>query len=527
MWEQVKALENKGKTSKTVKVMVSDLIAIREKLFEQDNNLSAAQSKIADLLEKKSLPPQNIIQPPASPSGGQGMVPIFNVNVADLKNREIAIEQKESELRTREEQIITKEIMVQSDSQKIIQDLEQKLENKEEIVLQFQQQMVELRRSLEEKNSMIDSLNQQNSASIPVSQPDIDITDGIISRDEEISKLHGIISDFESKDGRKDLGSLESQLKEMTKDAQSQQEILEFKSQELTAAQSLIESQKAELAQAMIELGEERKRMDNEIALQKAVMSGEIEMQKSAMSTEIETINLSLQDNIAQKDQEIARMKAYIEQLSSQSNQAGVAANAEKDALIAQLQSNLKQSEAIFNSNQVRLQELTQGNQNLQEYIEQMKDSAIAPEKYNQLMARLKEMESNHGTLSQNYNNLTQRYQQLEKMLEDKDRQIKSLDQAHSVMSPSISGTSYASTPSYASNPISPPTVSEPTSVFSPSSITPQTPTPASFSSARVICPKCDSKRINVVEDKNKILAYAPSIVYAKKHVCSQCGFEF
>ncbi|UYP47237.1 hypothetical protein NEF87_003522 [Candidatus Lokiarchaeum ossiferum] len=531
LWEQVKELENKGKINKTVKVMVSDLIAIREKLFEQDNNLSVAQAKIADLLEKKSLPPQNINHSPGSASGNQGKVPIFDVNTVDLKNRENAIEQKESELKIREEQLLAKEIMVQSDSQAIIQELEKKLENREEIVLQFQQQMVELRRSLEEKSMIIDSLNQQNSANVAVPPPQMELNreldEEIIARDAEISKLHGIISDFESKNGVKDLGSLESQLKEMTKDAQSQQEILEFKNQELLAAQSLIETQKAELAQAMIELGEERKRMDKEIALQKAVMSGEIEMQKSAMSTEIENVNLSLQDTIAEKTQEIAQLKAYIEQLSSQTNQANTMANTEKDSMIAQLQANLKQAESIYNSNQVRLQELTQGNQSLQKYIEELKDSAIAPEKYNQLMGRLKETESNYSTLNQNFNNLTQRYHQLEKLVEDKDRQIKSLDQAHSVMAPSISGSSTTTTSSYTAKPVSTATISEPASVFSPSPITPQAPPSQTFSSARVTCTKCNSTSISIVEDKTKILTYAPSIVYAKKHVCKQCGNEF
>ena len=82
-------------------------------------------------------------------------------------------------------------------------------------------------------------------------------SDEIVLRDAEITKLNGIITDFESKNGLKDLGSLDSQLTKMTKDAESQQEILEYKNQELLAAQSMIESQKAELAQAMIAVGEE------------------------------------------------------------------------------------------------------------------------------------------------------------------------------------------------------------------------------------------------------------------------------
>lgn len=46
----------------------------------------------------------------------------------------------------------------------------------------------------------------------------------------------------------------------------------------------------------------------------------------------------------------------------------------------------------------------------------------------------------------------------------------------------------------------------------------------------RVKCVNCGAvgKDIKVVEDKSKILSYMGNIpMYAKKHVCKKCGFEF
>ena len=47
---------------------------------------------------------------------------------------------------------------------------------------------------------------------------------------------------------------------------------------------------------------------------------------------------------------------------------------------------------------------------------------------------------------------------------------------------------------------------------------------------ARVKCVNCGAvgKDIKVVEDKTKVLSYMGNIpMYAKKHVCKKCGYEF
>ncbi len=51
----------------------------------------------------------------------------------------------------------------------------------------------------------------------------------------------------------------------------------------------------------------------------------------------------------------------------------------------------------------------------------------------------------------------------------------------------------------------------------------------AGIGSGRRICPNCGATgfAIKEVEDKSKILSYIPKPQYAKKSVCTKCGFEF
>jgi hypothetical protein len=49
-------------------------------------------------------------------------------------------------------------------------------------------------------------------------------------------------------------------------------------------------------------------------------------------------------------------------------------------------------------------------------------------------------------------------------------------------------------------------------------------------SDERITCPMCGAvgSNIKVIEDKTKVLSYVGHIpMYAKKHVCKKCGYEF
>ena len=50
------------------------------------------------------------------------------------------------------------------------------------------------------------------------------------------------------------------------------------------------------------------------------------------------------------------------------------------------------------------------------------------------------------------------------------------------------------------------------------------------FISEEITCPMCSAVggKIKIIEDKSKILSYVGHIpMYAKKHVCKKCGYEF
>lgn len=44
---------------------------------------------------------------------------------------------------------------------------------------------------------------------------------------------------------------------------------------------------------------------------------------------------------------------------------------------------------------------------------------------------------------------------------------------------------------------------------------------------SRLKCPRCGSIKIHQVDDRDKIISYIPTVVYAKKNICSQCGLNF
>ncbi len=98
-----------------------------------------------------------------------------------------------------------------------------------------------------------------------------------------------------------------------------------------------------------------------------------------------------------------------------------------------------------------------------------------------------------------------------------KEKRIQELKEPKAVMPSSLAQgitnqtTSYSTTPSISATPSS-------------------TTTPApSMGAGRRICPNCGASGFAVkeVEDRTRIISYIPKPIYAKKLVCTKCGFEF
>ena len=132
----------------------------------------------------------------------------------------------------------------------------------------------------------------------------------------------------------------------------------------------------------------------------------------------------------------------------------------------------------------------------------QNKDNNKKPENPFGIFNQNKKLEGRRITFNFKIGALSNENEQLKKEIADKINKINSLTEPHSVMSPTLGKPS------------------------APSTFT-STSTDDSFETARIVCPHCGSSKLTVVEDKSRIISYIPSPVYAKKNVCSQCGFEF
>ena len=64
---------------------------------------------------------------------------------------------------------------------------------------------------------------------------------------------------------------------------------------------------------------------------------------------------------------------------------------------------------------------------------------------------------------------------------------------------------------------------------FSSPTTTPSSSPSPSGSTGRRVCPNCGATGFAVkeVEDRTRIISYIPKPIYAKKYVCTKCGFEF
>lgn len=210
----------------------------------------------------------------------------------------------------------------------------------------------------------------------------------------------------------------------------------------------------------------------------------------------------------------------------------------EKDNALYQMQNQINQANAecanlnaqnLAKDNQIN--QLTGQIQSLQTTIEgfQGQITQINNEKA-QLQAHIPQLEGQLQQVQQQNMNLQQQIgplqAQINKLQEEsayKDKRIQELKEPKAVMPSSLAqgitsqSPTLGSTPSFGTSPTS-----------SPSTV----PTPSvggGIGSGRRICPNCGATgfAIKEVEDKSKILSYIPKPQYAKKSICTKCGFEF
>ncbi|QEE15334.1 hypothetical protein DSAG12_01159 [Promethearchaeum syntrophicum] len=140
--------------------------------------------------------------------------------------------------------------------------------------------------------------------------------------------------------------------------------------------------------------------------------------------------------------------------------------------------------------------------QTLQAKIQELESNSVTRADFDSIFNQNKELEGRFNSLNFKVGALTNENEQLKGELAEKMKKINSLTEPHAVMTPSLGKSN------------------------NPSTIT-STTTDDAFGTARIVCPHCGSSKLTVIEDKSRIISYIPAPVYAKKNVCSQCGFEF
>ena len=207
----------------------------------------------------------------------------------------------------------------------------------------------------------------------------------------------------------------------------------------------------------------------------------------------------------------------------------------EKDSVIGQLQNQLREvnaqcadinSQLLVKDNQITqlnsqinsFQTTIEGFQNQITQINNEKAQLLA--QLPQLQNQLQQVQQENLNLQQQIGPLHAQISQLQEEISYKEKRIQELKEPKAVMPSSLAQGITSQSPTFGSSPTIPTTS------------TPSTATPsidAGFGSGRRICPNCGATgfAIKEVEDKTKILSYIPKPQYAKKSVCTKCGFEF
>lgn len=204
------------------------------------------------------------------------------------------------------------------------------------------------------------------------------------------------------------------------------------------------------------------------------------------------------QNTINQLQTQVGQLQA---QLSSKDNQ------------IAQLNNQLNSLNSSINGYQNQIAQLNMEKGQLQAQLPELQNQVSQLSEQNSMLA---------GQIAP----LQSQIAQLQQELQYKEKRISELKEPKAVMTSSLSqapqmpgygaGASFGTSPAPTINP----GVSAPSPAMNAS---------ADGSTSRRVCVNCGAigPAIKEVEDKTRIISYIPKTIYAKKNVCTKCGFEF
>jgi peptidoglycan hydrolase CwlO-like protein len=177
----------------------------------------------------------------------------------------------------------------------------------------------------------------------------------------------------------------------------------------------------------------------------------------------------------------------------------------ERDNQINHLKSQIQSLQTSADAYQKQVNQLTDENAQLQAHIPG-------------LQQQVQDLQQHNSMLQQQIGPLQSQITKLQEEVAYRDRRINELKEPKAVMPSSLAqGITAQTTPGYESGP----TYTAPTA---------PAPSPAiPTGTGRRLCPNCGASGFAVkeVEDKSRIISYIPKPIYAKKLVCTKCGFEF
>jgi len=263
-------------------------------------------------------------------------------------------------------------------------------------------------------------------------------------------------------------------------------------------------TQKEELIKQIQQQMTERDSIASNLQVDLDKLKADMSKRDFEIKTAITTVSQA-EEMLGQRDQQIEQYKSTINQKNLEidelkrnlsDGQLNVASLSGKEHEISKLRNEIEISQSL----ESKVPGLKLKIQTLQSKIQELESNSVTRSDFDSIFNQNKDLEGRLSTFNLKIGALSNENEQLKRELAEKSKKINSLTEPHSVMAPTLGKPSTPST---------------------------FTSTDDSLETARIVCPHCGSSKLSVLEDKSRIISYIPSPVYAKKNVCSQCGFEF
>jgi len=227
-----------------------------------------------------------------------------------------------------------------------------------------------------------------------------------------------------------------------------------------------------------------------------------------------------IMSQVQEKDRTLNELQNQVNEVNAQcANLNGLILD--KDNQVRQLTGQVQSLQTTIESFQSQFTQLNNEKAQLQAHIPQLQN-------------QLQQVQQENMTLQQQIGPLQAQINKLHDEIAYKEKRIQELKEPKAVMPSSLAQGITSQTPTYGSSPSfglstdPTPLPTDPTPLSTPD-LTPTPSISSGLGSGRRICPNCGATgfAIKEVEDKTKIISYIPKPIFAKKSICTKCGFEF